>query len=57
MIAEKNDVEIVSIAGDKKVGYWQTVKIAEQLDNILSSLKPQEPFWSQMEQKTNQYSR
>ncbi len=41
LIAEKNDVEIVSIAGDKKVGLPADKKIAEQLDQILEKLKPE----------------
>jgi putative membrane protein len=39
LTAEKNDVEIVSIAGDKKVGIAADKKIAEQLDRILAQLK------------------
>ncbi|VVB85303.1 Uncharacterised protein [uncultured archaeon] len=41
LIAEKNDVEIISIAGDKKVGITADKKISEQLDKILEQLKPQ----------------
>ena len=41
MLSEKNDVEIVSIAGDKKVGILADRKIADQLDNIITALKPQ----------------
>ena len=41
MVSENNEVEIVSIAGDKKVGILADRKIAEQLDNVISSLKPQ----------------
>ena len=40
LTAEKNDVEIVSIAGDKKVGIISDQKISEQLDRILVQLKP-----------------
>ncbi len=39
--AEKNDVEIISIAGDKKVGIISDKKISEQLDIVLTQLKPQ----------------
>ena len=38
---EKKDVEIVSIAGDKKVGRAADKKIASQLETILEQLKPQ----------------
>ncbi len=41
MIAENKDVEIVSIAGDKKVGIQADKKISEQLDKIVEELKPQ----------------
>lgn len=41
LIAKKNDVEIVSIAGDKKVGIHADRLIADQLDMIISQLKPQ----------------
>lgn len=41
LIEEKNDVEIVSITGDKKVGVTADKKIAEQLDRIIEQLKPQ----------------
>ncbi len=41
LASEKYDVEIVSIAGDKKVGIKADKKIAEQLDMILTELKPQ----------------
>ncbi|MBU4221703.1 MAG: DUF373 family protein [Euryarchaeota archaeon] len=41
LVAEKNDVEIVSIAGDKKVGIAADKKIAIQLETILEKLKPQ----------------
>lgn len=40
LIAQKEDVEIVSIAGDKKVGIKADKKIADQLDMILIELKP-----------------
>ena len=40
LIAQKEDVEIVSIAGDKKVGIKADKKIADQLDIILLELKP-----------------
>ncbi|MCX9011281.1 MAG: DUF373 family protein [Candidatus Methanoperedens sp.] len=40
LIAEKNDVEIVSIAGDKKVGIAADKRITEQFDRILEELKP-----------------
>ncbi len=40
LIAQKEDVEIVSIAGDKKVGIKADKKIADQLDMILLELKP-----------------
>lgn len=40
LTAEKSNVEIVSIAGDKKVGIVADKKIAEQLDRILAQLKP-----------------
>lgn len=39
--SEKRDVEIVSIAGDKKVGFISDRKISEQLDSILAQLKPE----------------
>ena len=39
--SEDIDIEIVSIAGDKKVGIASDKKISEQLDKILSQLKPQ----------------
>ncbi|MFH1322615.1 MAG: DUF373 family protein [Methanobacteriota archaeon] len=38
---EKKDVEIVSIAGDKKVGRAADKKIADQLETILEQFKPQ----------------
>ncbi len=38
--AEKNEAEIVSIAGDKKVGITADKKISEQLDTVLAKLKP-----------------
>ena len=38
---EKIDVEIVSIAGDKKVGRAADKKIAHQLETIIEQLKPQ----------------
>ncbi len=41
LIAEKSDVEIVSIAGDKKVGLPADKKITEQFDKILEQLKPE----------------
>ncbi len=41
LIEGKNDVEIVSIAGDRKVGVVSDRKISEQLDRILEQLKPQ----------------
>lgn len=41
LTAEKNDVEIVSIAGDKKVGIISDKKISEQLDRLLEQLKPE----------------
>jgi len=41
LISENKDVEIVSIAGDKKVGILADKKISEQLDKILDDLKPQ----------------
>ncbi|MBU4076649.1 MAG: DUF373 family protein [Euryarchaeota archaeon] len=41
LAAEKIDVEIVSIAGDKKVGIGADKKIANQLEIILEKLKPQ----------------
>jgi putative membrane protein len=41
LVAEHNDVEIVSIAGDKKVGIAADKKIANQLETILEKLKPQ----------------
>lgn len=41
LVIENDDVEIVSIAGDKKVGIQADKKIAEQLDIILTELKPQ----------------
>jgi len=41
MIAENIDVEIVSIAGDKKVGIAADKKIARQLEIILEQLKPE----------------
>ncbi|MBU4373801.1 MAG: DUF373 family protein [Euryarchaeota archaeon] len=40
LTAEKNDVEMVSIAGDKKVGIISDKKISEQLDSVLAQLKP-----------------
>lgn len=39
LISENNDTEIVSIAGDKKVGVISDKKISEQLDRILAQLK------------------
>ncbi len=39
LIAENNDIEIVSIAGDKKVGVISDKKISEQLDGLLAQLK------------------
>ncbi|GFO96279.1 hypothetical protein ig2599ANME_0468 [groundwater metagenome] len=41
MIAESSEAEIVSIAGDKKVGIVADKKIARQLETILEQLKPQ----------------
>lgn len=41
LTAEKIDAEIVSIAGDKKVGILADKKISEQLDRLLEQLKPQ----------------
>jgi putative membrane protein len=41
LTAEKNDAEIVSIAGDKKVGIIADKKISGQLDRILAQLKPE----------------
>jgi len=41
LITEKTDAEIVSIAGDKKVGITADKKISEQLERILEQLKPQ----------------
>ncbi len=41
LISENSDVEIVSIAGDKKVGILADKKISDQLDRILDELKPQ----------------
>ncbi len=41
LTAGQTDVEIVSIAGDKKVGIVSDKKISEQLDGILAQLKPQ----------------
>ncbi|MCZ7380821.1 MAG: DUF373 family protein [Candidatus Methanoperedens sp.] len=38
---EDNGIEIVSIAGDKKVGIVSDRKISEQLDRILLQLKPE----------------
>jgi len=38
---EKKDVEIVSIAGDKKVGVAADKRIVDQLETILEQLKPQ----------------
>ncbi len=40
LVAENSDVEIVSIAGDKKVGIAADKKISEQFDRILEDLKP-----------------
>lgn len=40
LTAEKNDVEIVSIAGDKKVGMPADKRVTEQFDRILEQLKP-----------------
>ncbi len=40
LTAEKKEVEIVSIAGDKKVGRTADKKIADQLETILENLKP-----------------
>src|SRR3990170_7196430 len=40
LISENKDVEIVSIAGDKRVGIQADRKIAEQLDRVLLELKP-----------------
>ncbi len=41
LTAEGDNVEIVSIAGDKKVGIPADRKISEQLERILEQLKPQ----------------
>ncbi len=41
LILENNDVEIVSIAGDKKVGVISDRKISDQLDKILLQIKPE----------------
>ncbi len=41
LTAGQTDVEIVSIAGDKKVGIVSDKKISEQLDGILAQIKPQ----------------
>ncbi len=41
LTAENDDVEIVSIAGDKKVGIQADKIISEQLDRVLEKLKPQ----------------
>jgi putative membrane protein len=41
LVSEKTDVEIVSIAGDKKVGVAADRKISEQLDRVLEQLKPE----------------
>ncbi len=41
LVAEKKDVEIVSIAGDKKVGIAADKKIVIQLEAILEKLKPE----------------
>ncbi len=41
LTAGKNDVEIVSIAGDKKVGIVSDKRISEQLDSVLEKLKPE----------------
>ncbi len=40
LIGEKNDAEIVSIAGDKMVGIRADKMISDQLDRILEQLKP-----------------
>ncbi len=40
LILEDNDIEVVSIAGDKKVGVFSDRKISDQLDKILMQLKP-----------------
>ncbi|MCX9082244.1 MAG: DUF373 family protein [Candidatus Methanoperedens sp.] len=40
LVAQKEDVEIVSIAGDKKVGIKADKKISDQLDMMLLELKP-----------------
>ncbi len=40
LTAEKNDVELVSIAGDKMVGILADRRISDQLDRILEQLKP-----------------
>lgn len=40
MISQNEDVEIVSIAGDKKVGILSDRKIAEQLDRIILDMQP-----------------
>lgn len=39
LIAENNDIEIISITGDRKVGVISDKKISEQLDRILAQLK------------------
>ncbi|KCZ71073.1 putative membrane protein [Candidatus Methanoperedens nitroreducens] len=41
LIAEKNDVEIVSIAGNKDVGILADKRISEQFERILEQLKPE----------------
>ncbi len=41
LISRNVDAEIVSIAGDKKVGLPADMKIANQLDKIISEMKPQ----------------
>ncbi len=41
LTGEKKEVEIVSIAGDRKVGIAADKKIADQLEKILEQLKPQ----------------
>lgn len=41
LVKENGSVEIVSIAGDKKVGIVSDKRISEQLDKILAQLKPE----------------
>lgn len=40
LVAEKSEVEVISITGDKNLGILADRKISEQLDRIIEELKP-----------------